>query len=251
MVIGRQGLLATDQPNVDMIVRKHISAMLCRPAPDEEMTKDMIMKQYVTSSYSPFFLILIPFSVRIAPPLSTWDPPESPSWRSKSNRFARRDISKATRAAEYWASDVDEYALPSDSFAPSPSSPYTTSFTRINSGLPRPPTALPVATQKKAPPPPVKSANRYIPPTMPFTFNTKEEKKEETSLDSLMTGGNKSLEMMAGLGLPADLPPISVGPSASAGGGLAGRGSLELARGKKRLGMGRPTPWGNKKPREN
>lgn len=232
-------------------MRKHISAMLCRPAPDEEMTKDMIMKQYVTSSYSPFFLILIPFSVRIAPPLSTWDPPESSSWRSKSNRFARRDISKATRAAEYWASDVDEYALPSDSFAPSPSSPYTTSFTRINSGLPRPPTALPVATQKKAPPPPVKSANRYIPPTMPFTFNTKEEKKEETSLDSLMTGGNKSLEMMAGLGLPADLPPISVGPSASAGGGLAGRGSLELARGKKRLGMGRPTPWGNKKPREN
>nr|KIR86884.1 DNA helicase II/ATP-dependent DNA helicase PcrA [Cryptococcus tetragattii IND107] len=202
---NQPGLLATDQPNVDMIVRKHISAMLCRPAPDEEMTKDMIMKH-----------------VRIAPPLSTWDPPESSSWRSKSNRFARRDISKATRAAEYWASDVDE-----------------------------PPTALPVATQKKAPPPPVKSANRYIPPTMPFTFNTKEEKKEETSLDSLMTGGNKSLEMMAGLGLPADLPPISVGPSASAGGGLAGRGSLELARGKKRLGMGRPTPWGNKKPREN
>ncbi|KAL0252323.1 hypothetical protein I308_101712 [Cryptococcus tetragattii IND107] len=231
---NQPGLLATDQPNVDMIVRKHISAMLCRPAPDEEMTKDMIMKH-----------------VRIAPPLSTWDPPESSSWRSKSNRFARRDISKATRAAEYWASDVDEYALPSDSFTPSPSSPYTTSFTRINSGLPRPPTALPVATQKKAPPPPVKSANRYIPPTMPFTFNTKEEKKEETSLDSLMTGGNKSLEMMAGLGLPADLPPISVGPSASAGGGLAGRGSLELARGKKRLGMGRPTPWGNKKPREN
>lgn len=51
MIVGRQRLLATDQPNVDMIVRKHISAMLCRPAPDEEMTKDMIMKQYVTSSF--------------------------------------------------------------------------------------------------------------------------------------------------------------------------------------------------------
>ncbi|KIR82250.1 DNA helicase II/ATP-dependent DNA helicase PcrA [Cryptococcus gattii EJB2] len=202
---NQPGLLATDQPNVDMVVRKHISAMLSRPAPDEEMTKDMIMKH-----------------VRIAPPLSTWDPPESSSWRSKSNRFARRDISKATRAAEYWASDVDE-----------------------------PPTTLPIAPQKKPPPPPVKSANRYIPPTMPFTFNTKEEKKEETSLDSLMSGGNKSLEMMAGLGLPADLPPNPVGPSTSAGGGLAGRGSLELARGKKRLGMGRPAPWGSKKPREN
>ncbi|KIR55344.1 DNA helicase II/ATP-dependent DNA helicase PcrA [Cryptococcus gattii Ru294] len=202
---NQPGLLATDQPNVDMVVRKHISAMLSRPAPDEEMTKDMIMKH-----------------VRIAPPLSTWDPPESSSWRSKSNRFARRDISKATRAAEYWASDVDEH-----------------------------PTTLPIAPQKKPPPPPVKSANRYIPPTMPFTFNTKEEKKEETSLDSLMSGGNKSLEMMAGLGLPADLPPNPVGPSTSAGGGLAGRGSLELARGKKRLGMGRPAPWGSKKPREN
>ncbi|KIR97562.1 DNA helicase II/ATP-dependent DNA helicase PcrA [Cryptococcus deuterogattii 2001/935-1] len=231
---NQPGLLATDQPNVDMIVRKQISAMLCRPAPDEEMTKDMIMKH-----------------VRIAPPLSTWDSPESSSWRSKSNRFARRDISKATRAAEYWASDVDEYALPSDSFAPSPSSPYTTGFTRITSGLSRPPTTLPIAPQKKPPPPPVKSANRYIPPTMPFTFNTKEEKKEETSLDSLMSGGNKSLEMMAGLGLPADLPPNPVGPSASAGGGLVGRGSLELARGKRRLGMGRPAPWGSKKPREN
>lgn len=45
MVIQRQGLLATDQPNLDMAVRKHMSAMLCRPVPDEELTKDMIMKQ--------------------------------------------------------------------------------------------------------------------------------------------------------------------------------------------------------------
>ncbi|AAW42599.2 ATP-dependent DNA helicase pcra, putative [Cryptococcus deneoformans JEC21] len=228
-------LLATDQPNVDTVVRKHMSAMLCRPMPDEDLTKDMIMKH-----------------VRAAPPLSTWDPPERSSWGEKINRFARRDVTKAARATEYWASDVDEYALPSDSLSASTSSPYTTSFTsaRMNSGLSRPPAALPMAPQKKPPPPSVKSANRHIPPTMPFTFNTKEEIKEETSLDSLMSGGNKSLEMMAGLGLPADLPPDLVGPSAGAGGELAGRGSLEVARGKKRLGMGRPAPWGSKKPRK-
>ncbi|AUB27794.1 DNA helicase II/ATP-dependent DNA helicase PcrA [Cryptococcus neoformans] len=229
------GLLATGQPSLDMAVRKHMSAMLCRPVPDEELTKDMIMKH-----------------VRAAPPLSTWDPPERFSWGEKINRFARRDVTKAARAAEYWASDVDEYALPSDSFSPSTSSPYATGFTcaRMNSGLSRPPAALPMAPPKKHPAPSVKSANRHIPPTMPFTFNTKEEKKEETSLDSLMSGGNKSLEMMAGLGLPADLPPDPVVPSAGAGGGLAGGRSLELARGKKRLGMGRPAPWGSKKPRE-
>lgn len=73
---------------------------------------------------------------------------------------------------------------------------------------------------------------------MPFTFNTKEEKKEETSLDSLMSGGNKSLEMMAGLGLPADLPPDPIVPSAGAGGDWQEEDRLSLLEERRDWGWG-------------
>ncbi|WVN90725.1 uncharacterized protein L203_105967 [Cryptococcus depauperatus CBS 7841] len=220
-VIRKQpGLFVTDMSNVDVEARQQISAMLSRPVPDEDATKEMIMRH-----------------VRAAPPLSTWDPPKQTRWL-QSNGLARRNVTKATRAAENWASEVVRYTLPDLHVSESSSSGFTTARSVGMTRLPPPPL---MPTQIKPPPLPVKSANKNIPAPVPFTFNTQEEKRRKASLGSFMNEGSSNLAMMSGLGLPDDAstnkPPE----------GFQKTG--QLAKGTKRLGMGRPAPWGSKKPR--
>ncbi|WVQ74660.1 hypothetical protein IAR50_004262 [Cryptococcus sp. DSM 104548] len=208
------GMFVQDLPKPDAEARKRVSAMLGRPLGEETDTTAMIMKH-----------------VRAAPPMSTWDAPESGSWGGKTNRFARREVTKATRGAEYWASDTDEYALPGSAG----SSIAGFQSARSSMSQSRPPFP---SEPKKPPPQPVNnlSANKNLPTALPFTFNTAPQQSAEASLGTFMKGSNKGLEMMAGLG---GLPPAE----APAPGGSAGRGI-------KRLGMGRPAPWGSKKARE-
>ncbi|WVQ79155.1 hypothetical protein IAT38_001251 [Cryptococcus sp. DSM 104549] len=233
-------LLSANLPDVDINVRQHISKMLSRTAVSEEMTREVIMRH-----------------VRAAPPLSTWDPPQRGSWM-KPNRFARRDVTKATRAAEYWASDADEYALPGSQAAGGAgarpgsqpqSQPYNTGFmsARTSAGLARPPGQ---PGQPRPPPPPVKSANTNMPAPLPFTFGEKDEGSKEAGLGTFMSGGDKSLAMMAGLGVMPGGPPAGTGPGAAGAGAGGAGGGAPTSRGTKRLGMGRPAPWGAKKPRD-
>ncbi|KAK8861601.1 hypothetical protein IAR55_002424 [Kwoniella newhampshirensis] len=260
------GLLSTTLPDVDLAVRRYMSNMLARPPPDEEVTKDMIFKH-----------------VRAAPPVSTWDAPEP---RDKyQNRFARREVTKATRAAEYWASDADEYALPGTKGSSS-SNPYTAAvnsgFKSARMGLSSNPSSA--SAPRSAPPKkdhvPIRSANRNIPEALPFTFGQPDPVRTDADLGSFTSGNSASLAMMATLGLPPELagggsvsggsspfmggssprlgsspalgggtrlPAVpGIGRSSNAGVGVNGG----LTRGSKRLGMGRPAPWGAKKARE-
>ncbi|WVW80167.1 hypothetical protein I302_102144 [Kwoniella bestiolae CBS 10118] len=282
------GLLSSTLPDIDLAVRRYVSTMLARPHPDEDEARDMIMKH-----------------VRAAPPLSTWDAPEP---RDKhSNRFARREVTKATRAAEYWASDTDEYALPSDGNGKS--NPYASAvqsgFTSARMGLsssgsgksrqPAPGTGSVREPKMEREVVKIKSANKNMPDILPFTFGQPDPVKKDTSIGSLQKGGMDSLSLMASLGLPPDtgltIPPNGgnsrhgskdrsspfmgssprLGSSPMLGGGMklpsvpvsslsngigrggagTGAGAGGLNRGTKRLGMGRPAPWGSgKKPRE-
>lgn len=198
-----------------------------------------------------------------------WDAPE-PQDRNF-NRFARREITKATRAAEYWASEHDEYALPGSS-----------GFQSARAGMPRPrdrerdrerdgPTS-----PAKPPPKPIKSRHVDIPAPLPFTFGKPDAKKSEAGLGSFTNASNNFLSNLdsLGVGIPDDLPPDDLGLGAGAGsspfaspalggspnffggdrlGGagassaLPSGGRVELAKGTKRLGMGRPAPWGAKR----
>jgi len=82
------------------------------------------------------------YSVRAAPPLSMWDAPESSGHFF--NRFARREVTKAARAAEYWSSDFDEYALPEHGKGPK--------FTAARSAA-RSKSSNPSSSKPPAPPP--------------------------------------------------------------------------------------------------
>ncbi|WVF65803.1 hypothetical protein IAT40_000540 [Kwoniella sp. CBS 6097] len=297
-------LISTTLPDIDLAVRRYICNMLDRPPPDEEATKEMIRKH-----------------VRAAPPLSMWDAPEP---RDKwSNRFARREVTKATRAAEYWASEADEYALPGTnananggggSSSGSGSNPYAAAmanpgFTSARVGLAAPKSRQPGpnSTRNEAPPKrdpiKIKSANKNIPEPLPFTFGQPDPVRSEASIGSFTSGNSASLAMMATLGLPPDIPPGAgsagagsttgrgqskgsspfMGSSPRLGGGgsspalgngtanggvklpavpglvssAAGTGRTGVPgangvpmNGRKRLGMGRPQPWGAKKARE-
>ncbi|WVR03792.1 hypothetical protein IAU60_000787 [Kwoniella sp. DSM 27419] len=201
-------LLSANLPDVDLAVRRYMSKMLARAPPDEERTKEMIKKH-----------------VRAAPPLSTWDAPEP---RDKwSNRFARREVTKATRAAEYWASESDEYALPSASnpYAASAGSGFT-SARKLGLGKPSrnpgPNSSRSEAPEKKEPVK-IKSANKNIPAPIPFTFGQPDPTRPDADLGTFTSGSNASLAMMATLGLPPDLP----GFAASSSGPLGGSSSLQ------------------------
>ncbi len=50
-----QTTFSSDLPDVDLVVRRNIARMLSRSSPDEESTRDMIMKQYV----GPLELIIV------------------------------------------------------------------------------------------------------------------------------------------------------------------------------------------------
>ncbi|WVQ93444.1 hypothetical protein IAU59_000518 [Kwoniella sp. CBS 9459] len=299
-------LISTTLPDVDLAVRRYTCNMLGRPPPNEDATKEMIKKH-----------------VRAAPPMSMWDAPEP---RDKwSNRFARREVTKATRAAEYWASEADEYALPGTASTSngggsgSGSNPYAAAmgnsgFTSARMGLAAPKSRQPGPNSNRGEAPPkkdpvkIKSANKNIPEPLPFTFGQPDPVRSEASIGSFTSGNSASLAMMATLGLPPDVPPGAsggvgtmngrggsskgsspflgggssprlgggsspalgtanggvrlpavpglassanrMGLSATAVPGASGSGNGMAARGTKRLGMGRPAPWGVKKARE-
>ncbi|KAL7420030.1 ATP-dependent DNA helicase srs2 [Cryptotrichosporon argae] len=211
-------LFSTGLPDVNLVIRNQLGAMLSRFPAHEEETKAAIMKH-----------------VRAAPPLSTWDAPEPRGYAH--NRFARRETTKAARAADYWASDVDEYALPAPGsgssgagFAPA------SRLQSVSRGDPRidPPPA------PRPQPPPIRSANRDLPAPLPFTFGTTHAATAPgAGIDAFTSSAGAGLAAMKALGLPADVPAAA--PVV---------GAVPLARGTKRLGMGRPAPWGAKKARE-
>ncbi|WWD16482.1 hypothetical protein CI109_100908 [Kwoniella shandongensis] len=265
------GLLSTTLPDIDLAIRRYMSTMLGRPPPNEETTKEMIFKH-----------------VRAAPPVSTWDAPEP---RDKwSNRFARREVTKAARAADYWASESDEYALPGSN-GNSASNPYAASvssgFKSARMGLSSNPSSS--SAPRSAPPPKkdpvqIRSANRNIPEALPFTFGQPDPVRTDADLGAFTNGNSASLAMMATLGLPPDidgggsmsggsspfmggssprlgsspalgggtrLPGVSsLGARATANAGASAGAGAGPARGTKRLGMGRPAAWGAKKARE-
>lgn len=197
-----------------------------------------------------------------------WDTPESRDHGF--NRFARREVTKAARSAEYWSSDVNEYALPDPQnrtgFQPArlasrskPSKPSS----------PRPPAPPPI----RLPP-----SKHRLPEMIPFKFGTEESARPQTDLGLFTNSSTSSLAMMKSLGLPCeDSPATSPSPYSSpqppsvstfqnaamssmsdwkdlgppdVGARTLGE-PVQLAKGTKRLGMGRPAPWGEgtKRPR--
>ena len=188
-----------------------------------------------------------------------WDAPE-PQDRNF-NRFARREITKATRAAEYWASDHDEYALPGTSIPTSINS----GFQSARMGMARPhhrdrdrdrerdrDRDEPVSPAKP-PPKPIKSRHVDIPAPLPFTFGKPDAEKSSAGLGSFTNANNSFLSNLDSLGVgplgddgesPFTSPALDVSDRFTAP-ALPGR--VQLAKGKKRLGMGRPAPWGAKR----
>lgn len=272
---------------------------------------------------------LLIISVRSAPPLSTWDAPEPRDHQH--NRFARREVTKAARAAEYWASEADDYALPGQGSAPR--SAFQTARTYAGGGErgDRDRMSQPVNVKREAKPPPVilPSRNHHFPELPKFTLGPADPIKKEADLGSWTSTSSSSLAMMKSLGLPGETPGAGSGGSSPllgamgspragstttsprgaavgrlsgmtmpsrltkpgvngttaagtsgnitagfqaraassldalkgiglpeaapavqpSGNGAAGVADGTLARGKKRLGMGRPAPWGAKKAR--
>lgn len=231
--------------------------MLERPAPDEQATDEMIRKQC-----APLNRCQLTRSIRIAPPLSTWDAPE-PQDRNF-NRFARREVTKATRAAEYWASEADDYALPDMAGSGFKSASSITSQPRHHqSSRLSKPYAMSSSSNPSSPKPVVKLPQRdhKLPAPLPFTFGSVDDKKKDASLGLFTDSSNDSLAAMKSLGLPAaglgdPLAGLGFGggsdwkslaqPTVTAGGTSHGA-EIPLARGTKRLGMGRPAPWGSKR----
>ncbi|KAK4688393.1 ATP-dependent DNA helicase UvrD/PcrA, partial [Tremellales sp. Uapishka_1] len=246
-----QGIFSVDIPEVDVNVRREIAAILGRTLPDEADTKDMIMKH-----------------VRAAPPLSMWDAPEG---RDLHNRFARRENTKAARAAEYWSSDFDEYALPDTSTGATssnrPFKPPKTGFVSARTAIT---SQSKPSSPARPPPPPIKSANRDFPAPLPFTFGLNEAPKAEAGIGLFTNSSSSSLAMMKNLGLPASTSSPASSPNPNTSPALPGVSSFQstssnsisswknlgpaettqpLVKGTKRLGMGRPAPWGAKKAR--
>lgn len=215
-------------PDIDVTVRKQVVKILERAEPDEEATKELIMKH-----------------VPAAPPLSTWDVP-APGKKGYGMYGAKRSTA-VSRASDYWKSDVDDYALPEPGSAPGSRPAGFSYFSSAKS--------MNIWPQAPAPPkPPVQrleSSNRNLPPPLPFTFAKEDTSRPEATLTSFTSGSNSSLAAMKALGLPGDLPS-SGGPSLSGAGAGASAGStgVPLARGTKRLGMGRPAPWGAKRAKQ-
>ncbi len=190
--------------------------MLGRAVPDEAATKELIMKH-----------------IRAAPPPSTWDVP--PPGKKAYGMYGARRETAVGRASDYWKSEVDDYALP-----PMGADAPRGGFSYFSSAKSMAQWQAPPA----APKPPVQrleSSNKNLPAPLPFTFATQQGTRPDATLSSFTSAGNSSLAAMKALGLPDDPP---AGGSAAPG---PGGSSVPLARGTKRLGMGRPAPWGSKK----
>lgn len=190
--------------------------------------------------------------VRSAPVLSRWD---EPGPRGKSN-WMNRGAGSKSRGDAYWASDVDDYGLN----APPANSGFTSAWS-----VTRPPTV------PKPPPQRLQSSNRHIPAPLPFSFEPAPgPPPEQPTLTSFASTHLSSLNAMRNLGLPPDAPITDVAsmPSArdrvpsvvsqfappstvnsrssnNARNSAAPGAPVILARGTKRLGMGRPAPWGS------
>ena len=236
------------------------------------------------------------------------------------NRFARREVTKAARAAEYWASEIDEYDLPdpkSGSGHRAKREPWKWSMDSHFK------TARELASPEKKPPPKILKPTSVDVKPVPFAFGKPDEKPSEQGIGAFTNASSSSLAFMKTLGLPGQgsagsgassplaspnlnagsngfafgsarslptanggrsplLPSAPLGGSANgksplvggfqsnAAGGLAAMKSLglpspaaaaaegalgggakpKLAQGTKRLGMGRPQPWGAKKTKE-
>jgi DNA helicase-2/ATP-dependent DNA helicase PcrA len=257
-----QTLFSVDLPDIDLAVRRNLAKMLDRPAPNEKFTDEMIRKQYVYCAG--IDITVLNGSIRLAPPLSMWDSPEP---RDKNfNRFARREVTKATRAAEYWASDADDYALPDMKAGFSSASSISSHPRHHQSSRLSKPYAMAAANPSSPTKPVVKIPPRdhKLPAPLPFTFGTVDDKKKDADLGSFTNSSNDSLAAMKSLGLPAPSAPedplagLGMGfkggsdwkslaqPTVTAGGSSLTSG-IQLAKGTKRLGMGRPAPWGSKK----
>lgn len=180
--------------------------------------------------------------VRAAPPLSTWDVP--PPGRKAYGMYGAKRETGVGRAQEYWASPHDDYALPPMGSRPPPSG----GFSYFSS-------AKSMATWGQAPAVPkapvqrLESSNKHLPAPLPFTFAGQQDTtRPEATLTSFTSGSNSSLAAMKALGLP-DEPPAAA-PAATVNGSASSGGSVPLARGTKRLGMGRPAPWNAKRAKE-
>lgn len=218
---NQQAMFTSAIPDIDVNVRRQIVKILQRTEPDEEATKELIMKH-----------------VRAAPPLSTWDVPAA--GRKGYGMYGAKRSTAVGRASDYWKSDVDDYALPDPGSAPGDRSSGFSYFSSAKS--------MNVWPQAPAPPkPPVQrleSSNRNLPPPLPFTFAGRDDSsRPEATLTSFTSGANSSLAAMKALGLPGDVPSAA-GAGSSAGATGASSIGIPLARGTKRLGMGRPAPWG-------
>ena len=216
-------------------------------------------------------------------------------------------MTKATRAAEYWASDLDEYALPDAKLA----NKNVTGFTSARAAqsardrMSKPYNTGSNAAPRSPPKPVLKLPQRdhRLPEPMPFSFGAPEDKKTEAGLGLFTNASSSGLALMKSLGLPGedDSPATSPGvkspglggsplfggdssafpskialpsgprPPMSAGGARSSMlgngfgtgdawkslaqpsvqaeasGSIPLAKGTARLGMGRPAPWGSKR----
>lgn len=186
-----------------------------------------------------------------------WDAPE-PQDRNF-NRFARREVTKATRAAEYWASEADEYALPdlNAGFTTARAIPAKSSHSSHSSRLSKP---YQQSSNPSSPKPVVKlpQRNHDLPAPLPFTFGSAGDTKKDADLGMFTKGSNDSLAAMKSLGLPDTSGGGGGGLDFGFGGGSDWKslaqpttnggtgGEVPLAKGTKRLGMGRPAPWGTK-----
>jgi DNA helicase-2/ATP-dependent DNA helicase PcrA len=105
----------------------------------------------------------------------------------------------------------------------------------------------------KPPPKPIKSRHVDIPAPLPFTFGKPDAEKSSAGLGSFTNANNNFLSNLDSLGvgpLGDDGESPFTSPNLGSGGLTTpdlSRKRVELAKGKKRLGMGRPAPWGTKR----
>lgn len=154
-----------------------------------------------------------------------WDTPE-PRDR-QFNRFARREVTKATRAAEYWSSEADEYALPGMANV-SGTSGFKSARQMAGSHTDRDQRdrdrnrmSQPVNVKREVKPPPVLlKSNHHFPELPKFSFNAPETEKKDPTLGSWTSASSSSLAMMKNLGLPGEGEGStgSLSPRFSAGG---------------------------------
>jgi hypothetical protein len=132
-----------------------------------------------------------------------WDAPEPRD--QQFNRFARREVTKAARAAEYWASEADDYALPGHGSAPRSAFQTARNYASGERGD-RDRMSQPVNVKREAKPPPVilPSRNHHFPELPKFTLTGDTPAKKEQDLGGWTSASSSSLAMMKNLGLPGE-----------------------------------------------